>query len=106
MIYYVHLRQFPCYKTAGKSAFNSLVKAVNFINEKGQKRRSYTIHMSNGDVLTHTPLELQPKKHGEIGIKKDDFRYLVELDQEYLYDNRVNNMYDPFRIAPSSIHIY
>lgn len=106
MIYYVSLNQFPEYKTKGKSAFNSLPKALNFINNKGKKKLTYTINMSNGFTLNHTPLSLGEEKTDEFKVKEDDIRGLVHLDQEYMYDNRVNNIYDPFRIDTSSVHIY
>jgi len=106
MIFYVSLSQFKEYQVKGKVAFNSLPKALSFINKKGKKKLTYKIKLSNGLTLNHTPLSFPDEKHEEMGIKEDDFRHLVHLDQEYLYDNRVNNIYDPFRIDPSSIHIY
>ena len=106
MIFYVSLSQFDEYQVKGKAAFNSLPKALQFINNKGKKKLTYKIKLANGLTLNHTPLSLPYGKEEEMGIKEDDFRHLVHLDQEYLYDNRVNNIYDPFRIDPSSIHIY
>ena len=106
MIFYVALAQFDEYQVKGKAAFNSLPKALNFINKKGKKKLNYTISMSNGLSLNHTPLSFEEGKVDEFKVKEDDIRNLVHMDQEYLYDNRVNNIYDPFRIDPSSIHIY
>ena len=106
MIYYVSLSQFPEYNMKGKSAFNSLTKALNFINNKGKKKLTYDITLSNGYTLNHTPLAFEERIVDEYRIKEDDNRVLPHLDQEYMYANIVNNIYDPFRISPSSIHIY
>ena len=55
-MFYVALKQFD-YPIPGKTAFNSLVTAVNFINKKGQLGRSYTISDMDHNEFDHVVVE-------------------------------------------------
>jgi hypothetical protein len=89
-LYYVNLGDYSYYKDrniVGKMAFTTKARAdeyrewIELKEKKGTKEQDY-------------------------GMNTDDARAYVHLDQEYLYDNRVNDLYDPFRIDPDTIHWY
>jgi hypothetical protein len=89
-MYYVNLGDYSYYKDrniVGKLAFTDEKRATEYVKWIESKEKKGTKSNDNGMIM-------------------DDLRCLVCLDQEYLYDNRVNNVYDPFRISPSSIHRY
>ena len=105
MIYYVALKQFD-YPIPGKSAFNSLKKALNFINKKGQVGCSYKISDNQQNEFDHVVMEKRREKQGYNGLEKSNNNTSICGNPIHGYDTRMNDIYDPFRIDPSSIHLY
>lgn len=105
MMYYVALKQFD-YSVPGKTAFNSIVKAINFINNKGQVGRSYKINDENHHEFDHVVVEKTRVKQVYNGLEKSNNGRQVCSHTLYGLDTRTNNIHDPFRIDPSSIGHY
>tara|TARA_R110002051_G_scaffold172011_1_gene242475 strand:- start:801 stop:1118 length:318 start_codon:yes stop_codon:yes gene_type:complete len=105
LIYYVALKQFD-YPIPGKTAFNSLKKALNFTNKKGQLGGSYKISDSQHNEFDHVVVEKRREKQGYNGLEKSNNTNLRWSNTIHGYDTRMNDIYDPFRIDPSSIHLY
>ena len=105
MMFYVALKQFD-YPIPGKTAFNSLVKAVNFINKKGQVGRSYKINDANHNEFDHVVVGKIGVKQVYNGLEKSNYEHPVCSNTLYGLDTRTNNIHDPFRIDPSSMGQY
>ena len=104
-MYYVALNQFD-YLVPGRTAFNSLVKAINFINKKGQVGRSYLIEDNHHHDIPHVVLDKRGGNKGYKGLEKSNNVPHIYSNTLYGYDTRMNDVYDPYRIDPSSVHLY